>query len=242
MQWVIAMFLLFLAGPEHADPPDHSRFDQILAECVKDECVDYNLISTKYRLALFNYLASMNGVDPARLRPKDQLAYYINVYNATMLHNVVQRRDRFGDWTPADDDFAVFRQPLVHIGARQLSLNELENDIIRPTFKDARIHVALVCGARSCPPLLNRAYGGDDLDEVLDANMKRFLNDRSRNAIDDQKKELKLSRIFDWYADDFGGRDGVVGYVSKYAGKDFGGYSVSFSDYSWELNELKRRS
>ena len=88
-----------------------------------------------------------------------------------------------------------------------ISLNHLEHEIIRKQFKDPRIHVALVCAAKSCPPLLNRAYRADDLDKVLDENMKRFVTDASRNQIDDEKRELRLSKIFEWYPADFGGKD-----------------------------------
>jgi hypothetical protein len=93
-----------------------------------------------------------------------------------------------------------------------------------------------VCGARSCPPILPRAYRGDDLNVVLDENMKRFLNDSFRNPIDWRNKQLKLSKLFDWYADDFGGRDQVPAYVSKALGRDVSGFKVSFVEYSWELN------
>jgi hypothetical protein len=67
--------------------------------------------------------------------------------------------------------------------------------------------------------------------------MKWFVTDRFRNPTDDANKELKLSHIFDWYADDFGGKDEIAKYVGKYAGKNYTGYKVSFVDYSWMLNE-----
>ena len=98
------------------------------------------------------------------------------------------------------------------------------------------MHVALVCGARSCPPLLNRAYRAEDLDKVLDENMKRFVNDAARNQIDEEKRELRLSKIFDWYAADFGGKDAVPAYLARYAGKDLTGYRVSYLEYDWKLN------
>jgi hypothetical protein len=235
----VAQILLCICAIGGVEVPDHSRFDRILSDAVRDERVDYTLIATQHRLELFNYLAKMAMVDPALLEPKDQLAYYINLYNATMINEVIQRRVNSPQWTPADNDFAVFKEAMAHTATRKLSLDELEHTVIRPTFKDPRIHSALVCAARSCPPLLNRAYRGEDLDQVLDANMKRFVADRFRNPIDDQNKQLRLSRIFDWYAADFGGPEGVVTYVSRVAGRDYSGYTVSFVDYSWELNDTK---
>jgi hypothetical protein len=150
--------------------------------------------------------------------------------------------DRLRDgYSPAENDFAVFKEPLVRVagvagGGKPISLNHLEHEIIRKQFKEPRIHVALVCAARSCPPLLSRAYRADDLDKVLEANMKRFVTDPSRNQIDDAKKELRLSKIFEWYADDFGGKDALPAYVARYAGKDLAGYRVSYLEYDWTLN------
>lgn len=219
--------------------PNHSPFDRLLAENVRDERVDYDAIG-RQQLKLFNYLASLAGTDPATLPRDEQLAYYINLYNATMIHEVLMRRRENPQWTAAQGMFAVFRDPVVVIKDRKLSLNELEHEIIRAQFKDPRIHAALVCAAESCPPLLPRAYRAEDLDEVLEANMKRFVLDRTRNPIDDEKKELKLSQIFNWYAGDFGGRDKLAEYVGEVAGKDYSGYTVSFVDYSWQLNEVPR--
>ena len=222
-----------------APPPDHARLDAILAAVVRDESVDYDLLS-RQRLELFNYLAAMAHVDPAQLAPDDRLAYYINLYNAWVLFEVVQRRDKNPAWRADADDFAVFKEPVVTIGERKLSLNDLEHTIIRPEFKDPRVHAALVCAARSCPPLLARAYGGRDVQATLTRNMRRFLLDRTRNPIDDANKLLRLSKIFEWYADDFGGRDKLAGYVGYVLGKNFDGYAVSFVEYSWELNDVKK--
>jgi hypothetical protein len=86
--------------------------------------------------------------------------------------------------------------------------------------------------------LLPRAYRADDLNETLDRNMRRFVRDRTRNPIDDAAKQLRVSRIFDWYAGDFGGKDGVVAYISKYAQTDYSDYTVSFVEFSWDLNEV----
>lgn len=227
-------------GGDRLGGADHTVFDAILRENVRDERVDYKNIRDKRLADLTKYLEALAAADVKALPKNEQLAYYINLYNATMIKVVIDRYRP--DYSPAEKDAGVFKEALVKTGGKTISLNELENEIIRPTFKDPRIHVALVCGARSCPPILNRAYRADDLDKILDENMKRFVADRFRNPIDDAKKELKLSHIFDWYAEDFGGKDGVAAYVGKQAGKDYKGYTISFVDYSWELNEVKQVS
>jgi hypothetical protein len=220
-----------------ADTVDHSAFDAILKATVKDQRVDYNAVKKAHLPALNAYLDTLAKVDPSKLDRNEQLAYDINLYNATMIRAITDRL-RPG-YSPSEKDYGIFKEPLVRTGGKTISLNDLENNVIRPTFKDPRIHVALVCGARSCPPLLARAYTADDLDATLDQNMKNFVMDTFRNPIDDKTKTLKLSHIFDWYADDFGGKQGVPAFVGKYAGKDYSGYKVDFVDYSWDLNITK---
>jgi Protein of unknown function, DUF547 len=217
-----------------ADTVDHSAFDAILKATVKDQRVDYNAVKTKYLPPLVRYLDAMALVDPAKLDKNEQLAFYINLYNATMISAIADRLKP--GYSPSEKDYGIFKEQLVRTNGKMISLNSLENEIIRPTFKDPRIHVALVCGARSCPPLLARAYKADDLDATLDQNMKNFVTDSFRNPIDEKSRTLKLSHIFDWYADDFGGKQAVPAFVGKWAGKNYAGWKVEFVDYSWDLN------
>jgi hypothetical protein len=229
--------LLLVAFAANAQSVDHAPFDAILKATVKDELVDYKAVKEKHLPNLTTYLDTLAKTDIPKLERNDQLAYYINLYNASMIKTICDRLKP--GYTPAEYDYKVFKEPLVRTGGKTISLNDLENNIIRPTSKDPRIHVALVCGARSCPPILPRAYKADDLDKVLDENMKAFLADRFRNPTDDAKKTLRLSKIFDWYAEDFGGKERVPAYLSKITGKDYTGWNVEFVDYSWDLNIQK---
>lgn len=238
----LALLLPMIAFAKSAPPPppDHSKLDAVLSDVVKGESVDYDLLGTRHRLELFNYLAKMAEIEPMTLPREERLAYYINVYNAYVLHEVVGRRANDPAWRADANAFALFDDPVVTIRGRRLSLNDLEHRIIRPSFNDPRVHAALVCAARSCPPLLNRAYTGRNVQPLLELNMRRFLEDRTRNPIDEANKQLRLSKIFEWYAGDFGGRDKLAEYVGGVLGKDFDGYTVSFVEYSWELNDVKR--
>ncbi|MEO0481538.1 MAG: DUF547 domain-containing protein [Planctomycetota bacterium] len=216
------------------DPFIHQPFDEILHEHVRDERVDYLAIRDLEMAKLVDYLDAMAEIDPARLEADDRLAFYINVYNATMIRTV---SERFVDgWNPSLNEFGVFEESLVHLRGSQVTLNHLENDIIRPTFKDARIHAALVCAARSCPPILDHAYRGEDLQETLESKMQAFVRDSSRNKLD--QKKLGLSKLFEWYASDFGDNQrAVLGYVSRFAGKDLTRREFGTIDYSWTLNQ-----
>ena len=214
---------------------DHSTFDAILNARVKDGLVDYAAIREHDAAKLARYLDRLAIIDVPKFSREEQLTYYINLYNATVIKSVV---DRLHDgYSLADNEYAIFKEPLVRTGGKKMSLNDLEHEVIRKGFKEPRIHVALVCGAKSCPPILNRAYRADDLDKVLEENMKRFVTDGVRNKIDHERKQLHLSRIFDWYNDDFGGStEAVVEYVGKFVGRDLAGYEVTWLEYDWTLN------
>ncbi|HXV75463.1 MAG TPA: DUF547 domain-containing protein [Candidatus Polarisedimenticolaceae bacterium] len=217
---------------------DHSPFDAVLAEVVSGESVDYAKLRELHRNALRSYLDRLAEIDPAGMDDHERLALYLNLYNASMLAAVVDRYTP--GYSPADDDFAVFDEPRVRLAGRRVTLNDLEHRLIRREFDDPRIHAALVCAARSCPPLANRAYRGEDLDEMLDRRMRSFVNDSDRNRIDAAGKTLRLSSVFDWYADDFGGRDRLSAYVDRFTEVDVSGFDVEFLPYSWGLNDVGR--
>jgi hypothetical protein len=214
---------------------DHSVFDAILLAHVRDEFVDYKAIHDSQLNELGSYLDLLAIVDPARLSRNEQLAYAINVYNATLINAIAQRNH--AGFSVADDGFVIFKEPIVRMKSGAISLIDLRDRIIRPAFKDPRVHVALFTGAVSSHPIPRRSYHGDDVDRVLEENMKFFVTDRARNPIDELKRMLALSQIFNWNADDFGGKDAIAAYVSKYAGRSYERFAVSFAEYDWTLNE-----
>lgn len=213
-------------------PARHAAFDAILRANVRDQQVDYLAVRDRHFEALRGYLDQLAEIDPAKLTRDQRLAHYINLYNATMIAVVCERLH--AGYTTAANDWGVFKEPLVRTQAKKISFNDLENEIIRPQFGEPRIHVALVCGARSCPPILDRAYTTSDLETLLEANMRRFLRDPSRNKIEEDR--VWLSPIFDWYKIDFGGDDGLPEYVGRYIDRDLAGAKIEFLDYSWDLN------
>jgi hypothetical protein len=230
--------LLVVLGATAGTPAgEHDAFDAILRERVTDGLVDYAAIKQHDADDLKAYLDARAAVDVSKRPRNEQLAHYINLYNATMIRAVITELPEGS--SPDTKGFAIFKRPRIHLSeGDNVSLDHLEHEIIRKQFRDPRIHVALVCAAKSCPPLLSRAYRAEDLDKVLDENMRRFVNDRARNQVDHEKKELRLSKIFDWYADDFGGREQVPAYVGKVLGQDLTGYRVSFLEYDWSLNAV----
>lgn len=224
--------------PSSYDRPHHVPWEKVLEAVVRDGRVDYDAVRREHLPAIRAYLDELADKKVEQFPREHQLALYLNLYNATIVKAVAERYHK--GYSPVERDYALFKEPIVRLRSGVITLDDLENNVIRPTFKDARVHVALNCAAVSCPPLLPRAYRADDLDATLEANMKRFVNDSSRNQVDDAKRQLRLSRIFEWYADDFGGKEKVAGYVSKYLGRDVSGYAVSFLEYDWTLNDAGR--
>ena len=202
------LVVLLMLSAARGQVPGEDLLQKILTANVRGGKVDYLVIRRDHWAELTTCLDQFASVDPAKLNENDRLAFYINLYNASMIRAVIQHLNH--DWTPASSGFAVFKEP--------------------------RVHVALVCGAVSCPPLLPRAYRGKDLNTVLHANMVRFVTDTTRNPIDVQKRKLRLSRIFEWFHDDFGGEAKIPAYVDSFHPGDLRKFELSFAPYSWKLN------
>jgi hypothetical protein len=216
----------------------HDDLDAVLGLVVRGESVDYVALRERHLPRLRAYLARIATVEPRTLSRDEQIALYVNAYNATVLGAVAERY-RPG-YRPDADGFALFDEPLVRLGGATMSLNDLEHRELRARLAEPRVHAALVCAARSCPPLARRAYSAADLDRALDERMRAFVRDPARNRIDAERRTLHLSRIFDWYAADFGGPDGLAAWIGRWAGADVSGFAVEFLPYSWELNDVAR--
>ena len=139
--------------------------------------------------------------------------------------------------------YLYFKRDKYDIGGERISLHELEHELIRP-LGEPRIHFALVCASQSCPWLQSWAYSSGELDEQLDTVTRQFINDSSRNRFDVVAKEAGLSRIFEWFEEDFSVDGGtlqqyIAGYVADPEASQLlleGGFEVDYLDYDWGLN------
>lgn len=223
------------AAAQEARLPDHDPYDRILRRFVRDGGVDYERLQRTLppRRLLHEYLLHLNTFDPDALPAEEQLPFYLNLYNATVIEAITDRYEP--GYSVAAEDHALFKEPIVKLAGDQISLNDLEKRIVEK-FNDPRVHAALVCGAESCPKLQPFAYKAAYTQDRLETNMREFINDPQRNTIDPARKRLVLSKIFDWYPEDFGGRDNLAAYVDQYVHGDTSGFDVSFHEYSWKLN------
>ena len=233
MNRIIIVLSIYLTGIcSFYAQPDYKSWDEFLKKYVSAVGdVDYKSIKANKK-SLDSIVRSFSIVTVIPSWSKnDQLAFWINAYNAFTIDLIVnnyplksiQNLDGGKPWD-------VKR---ISIGNKKYSLNNIENDIIRPHFKDARIHFAVNCAAKSCPPILNAAFSGKTLDAQLDAVTKKFINNTKFQSITPSR--LTLSKIFEWYAADFGE---IVTFMNKYSTiKINKNAQVTFREYNWALNE-----
>lgn len=223
-----------------AIPPQafsHQDFDAVLRDHVADGVVDYPAVVGDPRLAA--YLDQLNRVDPDHLTGRrDRLAFWINAYNALAIQGIVNGT------TPLTwgGKYRYFVGDKYRVGGGELNLYGLEHKILIP-LGEPRVHFAIVCASRSCPPLRSEVYTAAALDAQLDDQARRFINDPERNRFDRDNRVAHLSRIFKWYRDEFEGQEPLAFYVARYVADPQlaeelrgGGYRVEFLDYDWRTN------
>lgn len=210
----------------------HALWNRLLNSHVNAEGkVDYQgMLADK--AVLEKYTATLSANPPqADWSRAEAMAYWINAYNAFTAQLIL-------DHYPVSSMRDIYKGnpwdvAWIKIGNQNYSLDNIENDILRPRYKDARIHFALNCAAQSCPPLLNEAYTAKTLDAQLEAQTRQFINNPQFNQI--SPNEATLSKIFDWYAEDFGD---LRTFINEYSYvKLTPGAEIRYADYNWSLNK-----
>ncbi len=249
---------LLLAAPSlaaAAAPPDYKPWQDLLARHYDPaRGMDYKTLKASDKATLDRLRQQMAQVDPGALSPKDRLAYWINLYNISVVGVVVDHYpvDSIRD-IPTDPIIRlnVFKKDSVATKNGRISLDTIENEKIRQAFKDPLIHFAINCAAESCPPIRPEPYVGARLDEQLDDQARKFLNGPHGARIEKDGDEvvLHVSKILDWFKDDFetwgGGR---VAFLRKYLPADKqkqidaarGKVELELDDYSWKLNDSSK--
>jgi hypothetical protein len=188
------------------------------------------------------YLGLLAKIDPENLPRNEEFAFYINAYNAWTIKLILTG---YPGVRSIKDLGSFFRSPwkkkLCRIDGKALSLDDIEHKILRPRFRDPRVHFAINCASKSCPPLLSDPYRGDRLDRQLDGAVEAFVNDPSQNYL--KGATLYVSKIFEWFNEDF--NNDIIGFVTGYARGDFKKrlqneprkITVKYLDYDWSLNE-----
>ena len=185
------------------------------------------------------------GCRPETLHGPDAMAFWIDAYNVLAIDVVVVRQPAKSIRDVGNLLRPVWRYEAGRIGGQAYSLDAIEHEILRP-MGDPRIHAAIVCASLSCPPLRRAPFRGSDLEASLDDQMRRFLADPRKGARLDGDT-LWLSRIFDWFEDDFDAVGGVRAFVGPHLPAEIQSAlrarpeppRIRHLDYDWSLNALR---
>jgi len=209
--------------------PDHSTWDTLLKRYLNSESrVDYKSLRQNDATAIDEYLAEFAAPWPKEMTPQAEKAALINLYNATVVRWILANYPVVSIWK-TDRPFRGARH---RVNGRKISLDEIENRLRK--MGDPRIHAALVCAARSCPPLRHEAYVADRLDAQLDDNTRAWLANSDLNEFDAERGKAYVSMIFKWYKNDF---ESLDDFFAKYAPHYQRGSSISHLTYRWGLND-----
>ena len=224
-----------------AETVDHSLFDELLNAYIKDGRVDYEGLKQE-ESKLDQYLDLLNQTNPENLPQDEQFALYANAYNAYTIKLILENYPV----KSIKDIGSLLKTPwkikFVKLGGETYTLDNIEHDILRPQFQDPRVHFAVNCAAKDCPPLFPEAFRADILDEQLDHNTRMFLNNPEKTYL--KGDELWVTRIFTWFGEDF--NKDPLSFVLKYAEGDFkkelearkDQIKVKYLDYDWSLNSV----
>jgi hypothetical protein len=247
----LALIAAALARPAAATGFDLDLWDALLGRYTREVAdpagvrVDYEGLRAEPRWK--ELLASLAAAAPAPEAPRaERLAFWIDAYNVLAIDVVLQHyplasiRDA-GSWLRP-----VWKRPAGVVGGRSVTLDEIEHAILRP-LGEPRIHAAIVCASTSCPSLRREAYRAERLEAQLEDALRRFLADPTKGSrLDEAAGELRLSPIFEWFAEDFEPQGGVRAYLAprlpaasaRALAARGAGLRLAYFDYDWRLNDL----
>ncbi len=227
---------------------NHQLFQDFLDHYVYTDAeginlVHYSQVSVKDKQALNYYLDQLSQVKIDQYNRNEQLAYWINLYNALTIKTVL---DHYPVKSILDIKLSGFFTPgpwdakLIKVENIPLSLNDIEHRIIRPIWNDPRTHYTLNCASYSCPNLSKQVYIGEKINSLLTKAATGYVN--SSRGVMIQGKNLTVSKIYDWYQEDFGGNEqAVINHLILYASPSLKQqllkfHQISAYDYHWQLN------
>jgi hypothetical protein len=232
---------------------DHSAWDAFVSKHVKEgkdgiNRIAYGKVGQADREALRAYLAMLQKVAIRKFSRDEQRAYWTNLYNAATVdvvlgHYPVESILKI-DISPGLFAKGPWKKKLLKVEGEAVSLDDIEHRILRPIWKDPRTHYAVNCASIGCPNLQPRAYTASNMEALLDAGARAYVNHPRGASVDGGR--LTVSSIYVWFQPDFGGGEaGVLAHLKQYAepglGKALAGVRrVSGHDYDWTLNDLKK--
>lgn len=231
--------LLFISLQAFGFDHSYKEWDQFLKQYTiqkdKQTLVKYNDIKKEELKPILAQFESVKKDDFKSWSADQKLAFWINAYNAFTIELVLKHYPI----KSIKDIGSLFSSPwskeFIKIMGKEMSLDDIEHDTIRKEFKEPRIHFAVNCASLGCPSLYRSAFTGELLESQLKAVEDHFLNNKEKNQM--RGNILYLSKIFDWYGDDFKKFGGVKRYFERKF--ELKASDVKFLDYDWNLNEVK---
>lgn len=232
---------------------DHDVWDRFLKSYVVDDpngvnLVAYAKVSPADRAALDGYLAEMAAIRISGYAPDEQLAYWLNLYNAltvrVVLDHPAAKTIRDIDISPGWFASGPWDAEVIEIEGEKLTLNDIEHRIIRPVWRDPRIHYGVNCASIGCPNLAIDAYTGAAVDAQLEEAARSYVNDPRGVSISGD--EVTVSKIYDWFIEDFGDSEaGVLRHLKRYAAPELKAEleridALEDVAYDWALNGAPR--
>jgi len=217
--------------PAKPSAPSHTDWNSLLQKHVTSSGKVNYAGFKKDEAILDAYLAKLaESIPQSDWGRKTSLAYWINTYNAFTVKRIL--KDYPLKSITDLDGGDPWKVKWITLDGKKYSLNNIEHDIIRPRYKEPRIHFAVNCAATSCPPIPNQAFTPANLNAMLESNTRRFINNPAYNQTGG---DIKVSKIFDWYGEDFGD---LRTYLNKYLKEPIAeGTEIGFKEYDWMLNK-----
>jgi hypothetical protein len=235
------------SDPGNTEIVNHQSFQDILNTYLDDNNASginrfiYKSVSSIDKKALKDYLKYLSNIKVTKLNKNEQMAYWINMYNALTIDVILDNypvksiKDiKSGIFTPGP-----WKLMLITVDDIELSLNDIEHSILRPIWKDKRIHYAVNCASLGCPNLSKSVYSADSLEKMLNTAATDYINHPRGVKIENNK--LILSSIYKWYKDDFGSKNDLLQHLDEYAKGSLKDKLLSWTGsikygYDWELN------
>ena len=230
---------------------DHGAWDQFLSKQLVPHAdgvnrIAYANVSETDRKGLDNYLSALSTVGISDFSRDEQRAYWINLYNALTVHVVLEHYPvasiRDISISPGFFSIGPWKKKLTRVEGEEISLDDIEHRILRPIWKDPRIHYAVNCASLGCPNLMPHAFTASNTEELLDQGAKAYINSE-HGARFDSEARLTASSIYDWYQEDFGSDEaGVIAHLRLHAGPELEAKLKDITevydfDYDWTLND-----
>jgi hypothetical protein len=230
---------------------DHTAWDRFLSTYVRRgrdgvSLVAYGRVSDTDRQSLNDYVADLSSLPISRYSRPEQLAYWVNLYNAltvkTVLDHYPVKSIRDIDLSPGLFAGGPWKGKQVEIEGQKVGLDDIEHRILRPIWKDPRIHYAVNCASIGCPNLQEQAYTAKNAQRLMDTAARNYVNHRRGVRISADR--LVLSSIYAWFEPDFASDGGIIAHLKRYAASELAAKLEDFDAaddyaYDWRLNDAQ---